>query len=299
MAAPRIPSLSALRAFEAAARHLSFTKAAKEIFITQGAVSYQIRTLEEAIGAPLFRREGRNVALTDEARQLVPVLQRAFEDIASAIAALSHNASKRGLTIALSTYFATHWLSRRLGGFWRQYPDIRLRLQHPETNVQLGRDEIDMAVFWKPIGWKAPAGFDEYLLFEAPVGPVCSPALPGGKGGIKNAADLHDHVLLRDDVTRNAWAAWYDLAGVDHPEKIFEMAINDPNVYIQAAIDGQGLALADSLIADEIALGRLIRPFDIMLPGYGYFFVCATNGVPNEVRAFRDWIVDESSGMRS
>jgi LysR family glycine cleavage system transcriptional activator len=298
MCSMRLPSLSALRAFETAARHLSFTKAAQELRITQGAVSYQIRMLEQDLGTRLFRREKRAVALTDDAQRLVPVLQRAFADIAAGLANLSPPGAGKRMTVALSTYFAMHWLSRRLGGFWAANPGIQLRLQHPETNIRLGEDEVDMVICWQPIDWQPTPDLKTELLFKAAVSPVCSPSLLRGPTPLISPRDLQGHLLLRDEVTRDAWVRWLKLAGIDYLASFDEMTINDPNVYIRAAIDGQGLAMADSLISDELALNRLVRPFDLELQGYGYFIVYRPDVLERPViRAFREWILAEAQAF--
>jgi LysR family glycine cleavage system transcriptional activator len=295
----RFPSLSALRAFEAAARHLSFTKAAAEVCITQGAISYQIRSLEHELGVSLFRRERRSVVLTSEGRRLLPALQRGFAEIEAGIVSLAAQKEKRQLTITLSTYFATHWLSRRLGAFWQANPKTQLRFQHPETPVSLERGEVDLGIFWKPVGWTAAQGFNAELLFEAPLSPVCSPTIQQSRGLLTRPEQLRKHVLLRDEITAAAWGEWLRLANVDHPEAMNEMTINDPNVYIQAAIDGQGVALADSLIVDEISLNRLAKPFSLELPGYGYFIVYRKETIRRTpAREFYEWLTAQGKAFQ-
>jgi LysR family transcriptional regulator, glycine cleavage system transcriptional activator len=291
----RLPSLSALRAFEAAARHLSFTRAAQELHITQAAVSYQIRMLEDELGAQLFVREKRTVMLTEGAQQLLPVLQRAFSEIAEGIAAFSAVSREEKLTVALSTYFAIHWLSRRLGHFSHLHPDIQLRLQHPETNARPGVDGVDMAIVWKERHWSPEPGLNSRLLFTSAVSPVCSPALLEKPGSPASPQGLRKQALLRDEVHYEAWSKWLELAAFDDAGPAYDMKINDPNVYLQAAIDGRGWALADGLIADEISLKRLVRPFDVSLEGYGYFIVYRDDALERPgVRAFHEWITQES-----
>ncbi|UTW08823.1 LysR substrate-binding domain-containing protein [Pseudomonas benzenivorans] len=291
----RLPSLSALRAFEAAARHLSFTKAAQELHITQGAVSYQIRMLEDELGARLFLREKRTVVLTEGAQQLLPVLQRAFSEIAEGIATFSATSREERLTVALSTYFAIHWLSRRLGRFSNLHPDIQLRLQHPETNARPGVDGVDMVIMWKARDWAPQPGLNSQLLFSSAVSPVCSPALFENLAAPASSQGLRKQALLRDEVHYEAWSKWLKLAGFDDAGPTYDMKISDPNVYLQAAIDGRGWAMADELIADEISLKRLVRPFDISLEGYGYFVVCRDDALERPaVRAFHEWITGEA-----
>lgn len=291
----RLPSLSALRAFEAAARHLSFTKAAQELHITQGAVSYQIRMLEDELGAQLFVREKRTVVLTEGAYQLLPVLQRAFSEIAEGIASFSATSREVKLTVALSTYFAIHWLSRRLGRFSNVHPDIQLRLQHPETNVRPGIDGVDMAILWKGRDWTPEPGLTSQLLFTSAVSPVCSPTLLADLGSPTSLQGLRKQALLRDEVHYEAWSKWLKLAGFDDAGPTYDMKINDPNVYLQAAIDGRGWAMSDELIADEISLKRLVRPFELSLEGYGYFLVYRDDALGRPgVRAFHEWITLEA-----
>src|SRR5262245_12112864 len=148
---PRLPSLAALRAFEAVARNLSFTKAAAELHLTQGAISYQIRQLERELGVLLFHREGRETRLSEEARLVLPPLQRAFADISQALGSIRPDSREQPVVIALSTYFAAHWLLRRLARFWRLHPQIKLRLQHPEL---IAGPDVHMAIQWHKAAWR-------------------------------------------------------------------------------------------------------------------------------------------------
>ncbi|MEA2780114.1 MAG: LysR family transcriptional regulator, glycine cleavage system transcriptional activator [Rhodospirillaceae bacterium] len=291
---PRIPSLAALRAFEAVARNLSFTRAADELRITQGAVSYQIKQLVSELGVPLFRWDGRVLVLTEEARKLLPVVQRSFVDIGEVLATISRRRGDFPLTIALSTYFAAHWLSKRLGRFWQHQPGIRLRLQHPEFPVEFGTGKADLSIRWLKADWNDPTLRVE-LLFLSEISPVCSPSLQTGRPPLDRPNDLQKHKLLRDETVMEAWAAWFKVAGIDYRIPMHELSINDPNVYMQAAVDGQGVALGDTLLADEIALHRLTKPFDVYLSGYGYFIVYPPDALrrPN-VKAFRDWLLTEA-----
>lgn len=294
MASTRVPALAALRAFEAVARHASFTRAAEELRVTQGAVSYQVKQLETELGIPLFHREGRAIRLTGAGERLLQPLQRALADIASAIAAVAPGSGEPQLTVALSTYFAAHWLSKRLGRFSLQHPAVRMRLQHPESSARFGADGVDMAIRWHRADWTAPDLAIERL-FLSPITAVCSPRLQAGPPRLARPIDIHRHVLLRDEVTREAWSEWLKLAGIAEPTPAREVTINDPNVYIQAAIDGQGVALADGLVADDVALGRLVEPFAPRLEGYGYFLVYPRDAALRPAAsAFRDWLIGEA-----
>lgn len=293
---PRLPSFSALRAFEAAARHLSFTKAAQELHITQGAVSYQIRLLEDELGGQLFLREKRTVLLTDGGRKLLPVLQKAFLEIAEGIDAFSASGHEERLTVALSTYFAIHWLSRRLGHFSSLRPNVQLRLQHPELNARPDMEGVDVVIVWKAKGWTPGPGLKSQLLFLSAVSPVCNPGLLEKQEA--SADGLHGllkQTLLRNDVHHEAWSKWLELAGFDDAGPVHDVKISDPNVYLQGAIDGRGWAMADELIADEISLNRLIRPFDLALQEYGYFIVYREDALERPaVRDFHEWIIQEA-----
>jgi LysR family glycine cleavage system transcriptional activator len=293
-----MPTFAALRAFEAVARQSSFTRAAAELGITQSAVSYQIKRLEVELGTLLFRRSRRGILLTEQASRLFPVLQRAFTDIAKTAAEVRSHSGDSHLTVALSTYFAAHWLSRRLGAFCQQNPGTRLRLQHPESSVNFGGDDVRMAIRWHKADWVDP-DLETELLFLSELSPVCSPRLRAAKNPVIAPQDLCWHTLLRDEVTFEAWSDWFSAAGIEKFHSMRELTINDPNVYIQAAIDGQGVAMGDTLIADEIALGRLIKPFEVALSGYGYFVTYRRSALKHEsVRAFRDWLMAETATER-
>lgn len=285
----RLPSLNGLRVFEVAARRQGFTRAAAELGLTQGAVSYQIRQLEEDLGFTLFRREHRSVTLTEAGRRLLPVLQRGFEEIAATVDAL--RAEETGqITIAVSTYFASRWLLPRMARFMGEHPEIGIRLVHLPGVYREGMAEADIGVRWGLGAWSD--GTVE-ALFDSPLTPVCSPLLV--RDGV-GPADLRQHPCLHDDATQAAWLGWLKLAGVEGPEVAHGPVIADPNVRMQAAIDGQGFALADALIADEIAAGRLVAPFEVRLGGHGYHLIHGPGGLQRPaVAAFRDWILDEAS----
>lgn len=283
----RLPSLAALRAFEAVARNRSFTKAAFELRLTQGAISYQIKQLEGELGVNLFIRKSREVRPSPEAELFLPILQRAFSEIVVGISAMRRHSGEAPVLLALSTYFAAHWLLKRIPKFWRLHPKIELRLHHPESVVS---SDIPLVIRWQKVGWKDERGISN-LLFQSDVSPVCSPSL-----SLIRAKDLLRHKLLTDEITGPAWSAWLKKADLRNRDEFQEMNIGDPNVYIQAAIDGQGVALGDDLLNDDVALGRLVRPFDIKLPGYGYFLSCHEDALrmANAV-VFRDWLLAEAS----
>lgn len=283
-----LPPLHSLRAFEAAARHLSFTKAARELHVTQGAVSYQIRQLEERLDRLLFVRRIRAVTLTAEGSRLFEVCQRTFQDLAQEIAALSPERDDGILIVAVSTYVTTRWLSRRLSPFFEAHPGTTLRLQHSINAPDFSIEDVDIAIRWGQAGKLGPRS---RTLVPTPMLPLCAPALMSGERAIKSPSDLQWHHLLRDEPGEDLWPDWLALAGVPGLKTRAGQTISDPNVRVQAAIDGQGVVLADALVADDIAEGRLIAPFNTAIEGYGYHLLWSARSIARPgVRAFRDWL---------
>jgi LysR family glycine cleavage system transcriptional activator len=286
----KIGSLNSLRAFEVAARQLSFTKAAEELYITQGAVSYQIRELESRLGLALFKREIRKVSLTDAGERLYKVTRRALIDIDSEIEALTANTNTSPLTVAVSTYVTTRWLSRRLTTFLNAHPDTALQLQHGVNTPDFKVGMYDLAIRWGKAPW---AGAQSCELLKMPMMPVCSPAL------LEGAADLIGHpenlryfTLLHDQKNVDLWPIWLKQADVSQESIRSGRIIADPMVRVQAALDGQGVMLADGLVAAELACGDLITPFNINLEGYGYHLLWDHNVTLNPItQSFLDWII--------
>ncbi len=296
--ARRLPPLNALRAFEAGARHLSFTKAAEELFVTQAAVSHQVKLLEQDLGVALFRRMTRKLALTAEGRRLLGPVGAALEAIAEAAGALRAGAGGGTLTLSLTPTFGVRWLAPRLGRFWTAYPEIELRLQHSIHLVDFARDEIDAAVRWGSGVWP---GLDAVYLMPAGLVPVCSPALCEGPPALNVPDDLRHHTLLheRDYVE---WAQWLAVAGAREVEARRGPIIDDSTVVLQAAIDGQGVALAsESIVRADLEAGRLVKPFDVDLDADNAYYLVAPPRAferPN-VQAFRDFLLAELAAETS
>ena len=287
-----LPSLNGLRVFEAAARHQSFTVAAEELAVTQGAVSYQIRRLEGALGIDLFRRKTRQVALTVEGERLFRAAHRLLRDLDDELRAISPRSDRMMLTVAVSTYVATRWLSPRLGRFFSTHPEITLRLQHSVNDPTFAVEDVDMAIRWGDGKWPGVAA---ELLLASPMMPVCAPGLIEGGASTRGPEDLHGHTLLHDQPGIDLWGEWLAKAGVEGPEAGLGLAITDPNVRVQAAIDGQGVVLADCLI-ESIASGRLVAPFDVVLEGYGFHMLYEREAARRPAfRRFREWILAEAS----
>ncbi|MEX0759283.1 MAG: LysR family transcriptional regulator, partial [Tistlia sp.] len=204
----RLPPLNALRAFEAGARHLSFTKAAEELSVTQTAVSHQVRLLEEHLQARLFRRLTRKIELTAEGRRLLPGLSEGFDRLAEAVAAVEQRGEERCLTVSVTPSFGSKWLVGRLPRFWRSHADIDLRLHHTMDLVQFGRDEVDMAVRYGNGNWP---GLTAECLLSVDLVPVCSPLLLERGPRLETPADLAGHVLLHED-DYEEWSQWLTIA---------------------------------------------------------------------------------------
>lgn len=285
----RLPPLNLLRGFEAAARHLSFTRAAEELNVTQAAVSHQIKLLEEHLGMPLFQRMIRKLRLTDEGQTLLPVVQDAFARIADTLATLRADEGKHTLTVGLEPSFGANWVSPRLGRFWAQHPGVDLRLHHSRHRVDFAREELDLAVRWGRDDW--PNLSAERLMGLA-FTPVCSPALLEGAQPLRTPADLARHTLLHD-CDYDGWRQWLTTAGDQEIKAESGIVIDDTNVLTQAAIDGQGIALCGlALVTNHLAAGRLVRPFAHCIDtGLAYYVICPPAARQRPlVRDFIDWL---------
>lgn len=285
----RMPSIYSLQVFDAVARRLSFTRAAVDLNITQGAVSYQIRHLEENIGTALFERGGRGIALTAAGESLRPALSRALDEIRTVVEKVAKDAGS-GLTISLTTYFAARWLLPRLSRFMRSHPQIEVRLVHGSGENPTSAVDADIAVRWGRGAWP---GQEAELIFSSGLTPVCSPDLLKNQACTLPFAIQHEKIL-HDDEMRTPWAEWLALTGFADQETLDGPVILDPNVRMQAAIDGQGFALADALVANEISDGRLVAPFDVYLDGYGYYLTRRQPSPSKAVADFRLWLLEEA-----
>jgi len=291
--ARRLPPLNALRAFEAAGRHLSFTKAAGELHVTHAAISHQVRALEQHLGQPLLRRLTRAVKLTEAGRVLLPVMTEALDAMAAAVRRIGADDGQGALTISMTPAFAARWLVPRLGSFQEAYPDIDVRLAPSIQLVDFARDDVDLAIRYGRGAWP---GLKSELLLTLDMVPVCSPELCRGNRPLKEPADLRHHTLLHDDLGEN-WRRWLVAVGVEGVDPTRGPKFGDENLMLQAAIQGQGVAVAErALVAGDLAAGRLCRPFDISLPsGAGYYLVYPAPAAGRRtVKAFRDWLLAEA-----
>lgn len=290
----RLPPLNAVRAFEAAARHLSFTKAAKELHVTQSAISHQVKLLEEYLGLKLFRRLNRALVLTDEGQLYLPPVIRVFDQLHEATKRLTDNEARGRLTISVLPSFAARWLVPRLGQFIKNYPELDVRLAPSLELVDFTRDDVDLGIRY---GRGRYPGLRVDRLMTEDVFPVCSPELLNGDHPLKQPKDLKHHILMHDD-EHGEWRTWLLSAGVDNVDPTRGPTFTDSSMLIQAAVAGQGVALArGALAADDLASGALIRPFTLSLPvEYAYYIVCPEDTADRpKIAAFREWLLQEAS----
>ncbi|MBR0970055.1 MULTISPECIES: transcriptional regulator GcvA [Bradyrhizobium] len=289
----RLPSLNGLRAFEAAARHLSFTLAASELNVTQTAISHQIRRLEEELGIRLFVRQNRALQLTPEARDYLPGVRAAFNDLRLATDRLLRKEDDKVLTVSTLASLAAKWLLPRLTDFQEQHPGIDVRITTSTSLVDFQRDNVDAAIRYGRGQW--PGLRADWLMADE-LFPVCSPSLLRGDKPLRCPEDLKSHMLLHtSNANSDDWRLWLTAAGqpVDiarQPGITFDMIF----MTIQAAIDGIGVAMGrTSYVQDDIAKGRLVVPFKIALPADAGFYLVAPEGrrAAPKLAAFRDWMI--------
>jgi LysR family transcriptional regulator, glycine cleavage system transcriptional activator len=285
-----LPPLSAVRAFEAAARHQSFTRAAEELGMTQAAISYQIKLLEERVGGPLFLRGPRGVALTDLGRRAAPAVSQAFAQLRAAFAELSETAEGILTITALGT-FATNWLVPRLGAFQLAHPKLAVKLDASNELVDFSRVEVDVGIRSGHGKWP---GLVAHALFPAAFTPMLSPRLLERWGPLQSPADLLKLPLI--DPTDAWWLEWFAEAGVPSPDlsNRVEMRVENQQLAGRAALTGQGVAiLMPAFFADELGSGLLVQPFPLVRTSpVSYWLVYLESRRRSlKIRAFRDWLL--------
>lgn len=294
----RLPPLNALRTFEAAARLMSFSAAAAELHVTPGAISHQIKMLEDYLGVTLFRRANGAWRLSEAGQVMLPSVTKGFSHLHLAVRQLRHLEDSGPLTVNVAPSFGAKWLMPRLETFIQSHPDIELRVA---THAQLAnflREDIDCAIRFG-IG-RYPGLFSERLA-EAEFFPVCSPALLNGKRALRSPDDLLDCVLLHDETVAGArslpsWDDWFGLVGLNSIKMRKGPRFNSSILALEAAANGKGVALAMGILAAaDINSGRLVRPFSQNIRmDYGYYFVCAENSKDRpKIETFRRWLHDE------
>ena len=285
--ARRLPPLNALRAFEAAARHMSFTRAAAELNVTQAAVSHQVKALEARLGLILFRRHNRNLFLTDEGQAYFPSVRDALDALAAATESLKGFDTGGVLTVSVLPSFAARWLVPRLGRFRARHPEFDVRLDASHTLSEFARDGVDVAV---RLGGGVYPSMNAVLVMHEQVFVVCSPDLLKGPHPLYHPEDLRHHVLLHDE-NNGQWRIWLaenQIKGVDAERGPIFI---DASMMAAAAASGQGVALGRSaLVNDDLITGRLVRPFaaSVRHPG-DYYIVCPEGHIDRpKIKAFRE-----------
>jgi len=297
--ARRLPPLKALPDFEAAARHLSFTKAADELHVTHGAVSRQVKALEEHLGVPLFRRLNRTLLLTDEGQAYVAVVRELLERLAEATDRLKKRDETGGLTVSTLGSLAIKWLVPRLARFRAAHPEIDVRLQANDAVVDFSRDDVDIAIRY---GRGQYPGLKAERLMTEDFVPVCSPALLKGPHPLRTPEDLRHHALLHEEGTRIDWRMWLMAAGVEGVDPTRGPIYSHLTMVMLAAINGEGVALGrTALIAEDLAAGRLVKPFELALANeWAYYVVYPPRALARpKVAAFRNWLLEEAARDRA
>lgn len=296
----RLPPLNALRVFEAAARHLSFTKAAEELHVTPGAVSQQIKALEDFLQTPVFRRQKRSLLLTDEAQASLPILREGFDKLTEAGKILSAKADSCRLTVSVAPSLASKWLVPRLDRFQEAHPEIDVWVSADMDVVDFAVDDVDLAIRYGP--GRYPELEAEHLMAEKIV-PVCSPQLLTGDHPIKEPADLVHHTLLHDSSTDKdpncpTWPMWLKAAGVSHQGGDRGLKFNQSSLVIEAAVAGKGVALAKAALAlADLEAARLVIPFDLTTPTHFAYYIVhpPSKSSSSAVKAFKQWLKEEAA----
>src|SRR5918996_5682889 len=294
----RLPPLNALRTFEAAARHLSFTKAAAQLFVTQAAVSHQIKALEDHLGMPLFRRLNRALMLTDEGQALLPFVREAFDQLADGVRRLRQGQSSGVLTISVLPSLASTWLIPRLRGFQSAHPEIEVHMTATERLVDFAREPVDAGIRYGLGSWP---GLRAERLLSADVIPVCSPQLLDGPRPLRTPEDLVHHQLLHVLNASDDWRMWLTAAGVKGVDPDRGLKFDHTSLAIQAALNGLGVAMGPGPLVDrDLAAGRLVEPFDLELPSNSAYYFIAPEATADQpkIRAFRDWLGHEAAAAR-
>jgi LysR family transcriptional regulator, glycine cleavage system transcriptional activator len=295
----RLPPLKSLPDFEAAARHLSFTKAAEELHVTHGAVSRQVKGLEEHLGVRLFRRLNRALLLTDEGQAYLPVVRDMLERLAEATGRLKQRDRAGELTVSTTASFAAKWLVPRLARFRSGHPEIDVRLQANDNIVDFARDDVDIAIRY---GRGRYSGLSVERMMTEDYAPVCGPALLKGPHPLRRPTDLRHHALLHEEGAEIDWRMWLMAAGVTGVDLSRGVKYSHSSLMIQAVIANEGVALGKSaLIAEDLAAGRLIKPFDIKLKAeWAYYIVVPPGALARpKIAAFRNWLLAEAARERS
>jgi LysR family glycine cleavage system transcriptional activator len=276
---------SSLKAFEAAARYMSFKLAAEELHVTATAISHQIKSLEQQLDCRLFIRKPRQVQLTDEGKELFTTLKRAFDDVDEVASRVKSRRSREVVTLGLGPIIGTRWLAPRLGAFWNQHPDIDLRLHHTNFPMQQSSDQFDLAIAWGDGHWP---GMEVIPFISIEVTPVVAPGILQPL----QATDLLTRPLIHQR-DRQGWQQWFQAAGIERIDDDIGTVIDDANLVLQTVLDGQGIALGIlPFIEADLASGRLLRPFELAVdPGKAYYLIYRKSRLDKQaVNSVRRWL---------
>jgi len=294
--ASRLPPLNALRAFEASARQLSFTRAAEELFVTQAAVSHQIKALEEHLGIKMFMRKNRSLLLTEEGQSYYLDIKDIFTSLHDATERLLARGAKGAITVSSQASFAIQWLVPKLAAFNALHPEIDVRIKAVDQAENSLTEDVDVAIYYGRGNW--PAVHADKLQTEYLI-PVCSPlliqeGLSRSKPPLLSLDDLKHHTLLHD-TSRKDWRRWFKQIGVKGSNVNHGPIFSHSAMVVQAAVHGQGVALAYNVLAKpDIDSGRLVCPFnDVLVSKNAYFVVCRESQKDiGKIEAFREWLLD-------
>lgn len=292
----RVPRLSALLMFEAAARHLSFTLAARELRVTQAAVSQQVRSLERELGIKLFDRRHRGLGLTQPGTRLHRSVSMALEHVANTADDVRAVGEAEGATIGVTLALATFWLVSRLPQFRALHPEIDIRVVATDRGIEKITEQVDAAIAWGNPPWP---GFSATLLREGEAFPVCSPQYLRGRRCVEHVEHLLDETLLFIDDDRPGHAQWplfFAEHGVKFPASGRHIRMNSLPLLLQAACGGQGIALGYGLLTDDLlANGTLVRPLMASIrTNRSYYFLLSERKTSSPVIAFRNWMLEHS-----
>ena len=294
--ARRLPSLNALHAFESAARHQSFVRAAEELHVTQGAISRHVKLLEDELGVALFRRHSRGIELTPPGRALLPELTAAFERMARATRRVADK--DRELRVACAPTFAGRWLARRLGRFLDRNPGLRVTLGHMCEYEDFFDGGFDIGVSHFENEGRKPAEIESRFLRAEVLAPVCSPGYLKTVGPLNDPSDLKRATLIHPEASHWDWRRWLKAAGLPTEWADGGLLFNTLETSIAAAIGGAGVVVADmTLIPDELASGALVEPFGLRVSDETGYFVFAEHGGFEEPKLalFFSWLVEEAA----
>ena len=294
----RLLPLNALRAFEVSARQGNLSKAAEELGVTHSAVSQQVRQLEGLLGVRLFHRTTRGVRLTEPGQTLLPILAESFDRMGETLEGLVKEREKDAITVTTTPSFATKWLMPRLRQWRNEHLELAIHLLPTLGFLDLRRGEADVGIRCGRPPWK---GLKAELVSPIHLSPVCSPALLGARRTLRSPQDSLKFTLIHADIAGHElgeeWKTWFAAAGLADPGKLDGLSFHDPNLALQAAIDGLGIAIGYSELAEQdIATGRLVYPFDLKVRhAFSYYLVYPTGqALTKKVKLFRKWVLAEA-----